>query len=94
MQAVQLVLLASGITLGAAWLAARFSGHPLAARSINGVLPGILLGITAGLIGAIIVAVLSYDSVPDDAEGMLRVVAIVAVSLVALVGSLYRISRR
>ena len=94
MQAVQLVLLASGVTLGAAWLAARFSGHPLAERRVSGALPGILLGVVAGLVGAVLVAVMSYDTVPDDAEVALRPVAIVTVSVLAVLGSIYRITRR
>ncbi len=90
MQVFQIVLLASGVTLGAAWLAARVTGE---ARS-GARWPEVMLGVVAGLIGAVIVAVLMIDTIPDDIEGMLRTFVIVGVSAVAIIGSLYRLSRR
>jgi hypothetical protein len=90
MQAFQLVLLASGVTLGAAWLAARFAGDPRSGEHW----PGVVLGVAAGLIGVVIVAVLMVDTVPDDTEAALRGIAFVGVSAVAIIGSLYRLSRR
>ncbi len=91
MQGVQLVLLAGGLTLGAAWLATRFAHHP---RADQGWPAALLLGIVAGVVGVVAVAVLAFDSVPDDLEGGIRVAGIVGVSAVAILGSIYRFTHR
>lgn len=90
MQAVQLVLLASGLTFGAAWLAARFSHHPRSDQAW----PALLLGVVAGLVGVVLVAVPSFDTVPDDWEVVLRSLGIGAISAFAILGSIYRLTRR
>jgi uncharacterized membrane protein HdeD (DUF308 family) len=90
MQAVQLLLLVSGATLGAAWLAARFAHHPRSDQAW----PALLLGVVAGLVAVVVVAVPSYDSVPDDWEVVLRSIALVAISAIAIFGSIYRLTRR
>jgi hypothetical protein len=90
MQALQLVLLTSGVTLGAAWLAARLARRPDSSERW----PAVVIGVASGLIGATFVAVLAFDTVPDAAERVLRTVAIVGVSGAVIVGSIYRLSRR
>ena len=90
MQGVQLMLLAGGLTLGAAWLAARFVHHPGSDQRW----PAMLLGVVAGIVGVVLVAVLTFDTVPDDWEVVIRALAIVGISAVAILGSIYRLTHR
>ena len=90
MQGVQLMLLAGGLTLGAAWLAARLAHHPRSDHRW----PALLLGVVAGIVGVVLVAVLTFDTVPDDLEVVIRAVGIVAISAFAILGSIYRLTHR
>ena len=93
MQGIQLVLLITGLMVPAALLATRFADHPVVRRFGGDRATGIGLGMMAGLVGVIIVAVMSTDSVPDDSEDLLRLVAVVAITLVLVVGSIHRLNR-
>ena len=90
MQAVQLVMLVAGVTLGAIWLAARFALHPRSDQRW----PAMILGVAAGLLGVALVTVLTMDTVPDEWEVVLRTGMIVAISAVAILGSIYRLTHR
>jgi hypothetical protein len=94
MQGIQLVLLITGVMVPIAFLATRFADHPMVRRVGGDRATGIGLGMVAGLVGVIIVAVMSSDSVPDDSEDLLRLVAMVAITLALVVGSVYRFTRR
>jgi hypothetical protein len=94
MQGIQLVLLITGVMVPLALLATRFADHPMLRRVGGDKATGIGLGMVAGLIAVIIVAVMSADSVPDDSEDVLRLVAIVWITLALVLGSIYRSNRR
>jgi hypothetical protein len=94
MQGIQLVLLITGVMVPLALLATRFADHPMLRRVGGDKATGIGLGMVAGLIAVIIVAVMSADSVPDDSEDLLRLVAIVWITLALVLGSIYRSNRR
>jgi hypothetical protein len=94
MQGIQLVLLITGVMVPLALLATRFADHPMLRRVGGDKATGIGLGMVAGVIGVIIVAVMSADSVPDDSEDLLRLVAIVWITLALVLGSIYRSNRR
>jgi hypothetical protein len=94
MQGIQLVLLITGVMVPLALLATRFADHPMLRRVGGDKATGIGLGMVAGLIAVIIVAVMSADSVPDDSEDLLRLVAIAWITLALVLGSIYRSNRR
>jgi|SRR5687768_626839 hypothetical protein len=94
MQGIQLVLLITGVMVPIAFLATRFADHPMVRRVGGDRATGIGLGMVTGIVGVIIVAVMSSDSVPDDSEDLLRLVAMVAITLALVVGSVYRFTRR
>jgi hypothetical protein len=89
-QAIELLLIASGILLGVALVAVRFRHVTLTDHT----LPRILLGVVPGVIGALLILVSRMDIVPDDAESDLWGVALVAISAIAIVGTTYRVARR
>src|SRR5215203_1212802 len=94
MQGIQLVLLITGVMVPVALLATRFADHPMVKRVGGDRATGIGLGMVAGLLGVIVVAVMSSDSVPDDSEDVLRLLAIVWITLALVFGSIYRSNRR
>ena len=94
MQGIQLVLLITGVMVPVALLATRFADHRLVRRVGGDRATGIGLGMVAGLVGVIIVAVMSSDSVPDDSEDLLRLVAMAWITVALVVGSVYRFTRR
>lgn len=53
----------------------------------------VVLGLGVGLLGAILVLVSRTDLIPDDPGDALERALVVAVTLVAIVGSWYRIGR-
>ena len=90
MQAVQLVMLVAGLALGAIWLAARFAPYPRSDQRW----PAMILGVAAGLLGVSVVTVLTMDTVPDEWEVVIRTGMVVAISAVAILGSIYRLTHR
>ena len=91
MQGIQLVILLTGATLGAAafatWFRHRGEEEPQPWTRA-------LLGVVAGFVGLVLVLVPSMDLVVDDTEITLRVLLVAAVTVALLAGSIYRLTHR
>lgn len=91
MQGIQLVILLTAATLGAAafsaWYRHRGEEEPRPWTRA-------LLGVMAGLIGLVLVLVPSMDLVVDDTEITLRILAVGAVTVALVAGSIYRLTHR
>jgi H+/Cl- antiporter ClcA len=91
MQGIQLVILLTGATVGAAafatWYRHRGEEEPQPWTRA-------LLGVVAGFVGLVLVLVPSMDLVVDDTEITLRVLLVAAVTLALLAGSIYRLTHR
>ncbi len=90
MQALELVLIASGVLVAAAVLAARVRGIGTFERRWSRA----LLGIIPGAIGAVIILVTRLDFVPDDLEGPAWTISLVIVSVIAAAITTYRLAAR
>ncbi|MEX1171244.1 MAG: hypothetical protein WEG56_01410 [Chloroflexota bacterium] len=90
MQAVQLLLISVGLLLAVAIVAARLDALELVEH--RG--PKVLLGIVPGVIGAVLILVERLDVIPDEAEGDLWAMAMIAISTVAILGTSVRLARR
>jgi uncharacterized membrane protein HdeD (DUF308 family) len=91
MQGIQLVILLTGATIGAAafatWYRHRGEEEPQPwARA--------LLGVIAGFVGLLLVLVPSMDLVVDDTEITLRLLLVGAVTVALVAGSIYRLTHR
>ena len=86
---VQLLLIASGVLLGLALVAAHHHHLTISDRRW----PRLLLGLVPGVIGAILILVPNVDLVPDEIETDLWIAAVVVVSTVAVFGTVYRLAR-
>ena len=91
MQGIQLVILLTGATLGAAafatWYHQRGEGDPQPWTRA-------LMGVVAGFVGLVLVLVPTMDLVVDETEVTLRLVLVVAVTLALIAGSIYRLTHR
>ena len=91
MQGIQLVILLTGATVGAAafatWYRHRADEEPQPWTRA-------LLGVVAGFVGLVLVLVPSMDLVVDDTEITLRVLLVAAVTVALLAGSIYRLTHR
>lgn len=89
MQALEVLLLAAGALVVVAWVTAQYlrrhdADHP-ASR--------FLLGVVPGAIGVVIVLIFSLDVIPDEVEGTLWIGLAVMISVLAILGTLYRFAR-
>lgn len=89
-QGIELVLVGTGVIVVLAYLVTQ---HLRTAR-IDNAPTRIALGIVPGVIGVALALTSRLDLVPDEIEGPLWVVLVVAVSAVAIVGTSYRLVRR
>lgn len=53
----------------------------------------VAVGIGIGLLGALLVLIMRTDLIPDSPEDLLERIAVIGVTVVAVVGSWYRIAR-
>jgi hypothetical protein len=90
-QGIQLVVLVTGATLAAAGFAMWFRRRSTDDQHF---LMPLLLGIVAGFVGLVLVLVPEFDTVPDDTEVTLRVIAVIGVSLFIVAGTVYRLTHR
>jgi uncharacterized membrane protein HdeD (DUF308 family) len=90
-QGIQLVVLLTGATVGAAAIAMWFRRR--SADEQHFLMP-LMLGIVAGLVGLVLVLVPEFDTVPDDTEVTIRVIAVIGVTLFIVAGTVYRLTHR
>lgn len=90
MQEIELILVAAGVIVSAAYVAAqagaRGTTDHLAVR--------LLLGLIPATLAVSIVLINRFDMVPDDQEQNLWLLSIVVVSAVLIIGTGYRLARR
>ncbi len=55
--------------------------------------PRILLGIIPGVVGVVLVVVPQMDVVPDEWEGAIWIAVAIALSVTAVVGTIWRLAR-
>lgn len=89
MQALELILIAGSVIALVAYFAVR-QRH---VTDDDSRWPRILLGIVPGVIGVALVIVPQADIVPDDAEGAIWMALAIALSAVAIIGTVYRLAR-
>jgi hypothetical protein len=89
-QALELILLGSGVIVALAYVATPF----LRRSDVSRPAVRLLLGIVPGVIGVFIVLTDRLDILPDDLEGPLWAVTIITISAAAIVGTSYRLVRR
>jgi zinc transporter ZupT len=90
-QGIQLVVLLTGATVGAAGFALWFRRRSTDEQHF---LMPLLLGIVAGFVGLVLVLVPEFDTVPDDTEVTLRVIVVIGVTLFIVAGTVYRLTHR
>lgn len=90
MQALELILLGSGVIVALAYVATPF----LRRSDVSRPAVRLLLGIVPGIIGVFIVLTDRLDILPDDLEGPVWAVTMIAISAAAIVGTSYRLVRR
>jgi hypothetical protein len=89
-QDIELILLIA-LAVGAALLTVRLS------RRLSHdaqVWTAVIIGVLAGIIGLALVVVPDIDTVPDDTEGILFSVVVIAITLALGVGTVYRFTQR
>lgn len=90
MQDVELMLVAAGVILSAAYLVtqarSRGTSDHIAVR--------LLLGLIPAVVAVTIVMINRFDIVPDEAESTLWLITVVLVSAVLIVGTGYRLAGR
>jgi hypothetical protein len=89
-QALELILLGSGVIVALAYVATPF----LRRSDVSRPAVRLLLGIVPGVIGVFIVLTDRLDILPDDLEGPVWAVTIITISAAAIVGTSYRLVRR
>jgi hypothetical protein len=87
-QGLELLLLATAILVGVAYIATQVVRHPSDHR-----VGRLLLGLVPAVIAVALILFSRVDVVPDDAEQSLWIVAIVLVSGLLIAGTTWRVSR-
>ena len=90
MQAAELLLISSVALLAVAWFTSRHREVVTSDR----VWVRALIGIVQGVIGALIILVTSMDLLPDEVEDGAWMFVLVVLSVIAIIGTTYRLARR
>ena len=90
MQEVELILVAAGVILSAAYLVAQARSR----GTTDHISVRLILGIIPAVVAVSVVLIDRFDVVPDDAENSLWLVAVVLVTGALIVGTGYRLARR
>ena len=90
MQEVELILVAAGVILSAAYIAAQARSR----GTTDHISVRLILGIIPAVVAVSVVLIDRFDVVPDDAENSLWLVAVVLVTGALIVGTGYRLARR
>jgi len=89
-QEIELILVAAGVILSAAYIAAQARSR----GSTDHVAVRLLLGLIPAAVAVSVVLINRFDMVPDDLEQNLWLLSIVVVSAVLIIGTGYRLARR
>jgi hypothetical protein len=89
-QAAELLLISSVALIAVAWFTSRHREVVTSDR----VWVRAMIGIVPGVIGALIILVTSMDLLPDDVEDGAWMFVLVVLSVVAIIGTTYRLARR
>lgn len=90
MQEVELILVAAGVILSAAYIVAQARSR----GTTDHISVRLILGIIPAVVAVSVVLIDRFDVVPDDAENSLWLVAVVLVTGALIVGTGYRLARR
>ena len=90
MQEVELILVAAGVILSAAYIVAQARSR----GTTDHISVRLVLGIIPAVVAVSVVLIDRFDVVPDDAENSLWLVAVVLVTGALIVGTGYRLARR
>jgi hypothetical protein len=89
-QATQLFLISSVALIVVAWFTARHRHIVTSDR----VWVRAMIGVVPGVVGALIILVTSMDLLPDDMEDGAWMFVLIVLSVVAIIGTTYRLARR
>jgi uncharacterized membrane protein YccC len=89
-QEVELILVAAGVILSAAYIVAQARSR----GTTEHISVRLILGIIPAVVAVSVVLIDRFDVVPDDAENSLWLVAVVLVTGALIVGTGYRLARR
>jgi hypothetical protein len=89
-QEVELILVAAGVILSAAYIVAQARSR----GTTDHISIRLVLGIIPAVVAVSVVLIDRFDVVPDDAENSLWLVAVVFVTGALIVGTGYRLARR
>jgi hypothetical protein len=88
-QEIELILLAAGLIISAAYIVAQARSH----GRTDHIAVRLLLGLVPAAIAVVVVLINRFDVVPDDAEQNLWLLSIVVVSALLIIGTGYRLAR-
>jgi uncharacterized membrane protein YccC len=88
-QEVELILVAAGVILSAAYIVAQARSR----GTTDHISVRLILGIIPAVVAVSVVLIDRFDVVPDDAENSLWLVAVVLVTGALIVGTGYRLAR-
>jgi hypothetical protein len=89
-QDLELALIAAGVIISAAYIAAQARSR----GTTDHFVVRLLLGLIPAVIAVGVVVISRFDMVPDDAEQPLWLVGVVLVSAALIIGTGYRLARR
>jgi len=89
-QEFELVLIAAGVILSAAYIVAQARTH----GTTDHIGVRLMLGVIPAVMAVAVVLINRFDVVPDDAEQNLWLLSVVVVSAVLIIGTGYRLARR
>lgn len=89
MQDLELILIAAGVILSAAYIVAQARSR----GTTDHFAVRLLLGLIPAVIAVTVVLISRFDVVPDDAEQPIWLVAVVLVSAALIIGTGYRLAR-
>jgi uncharacterized membrane protein YccC len=89
-QEVELILVAAGVILSAAYIVAQARSR----GTTDHISVRLILGVIPAVVAVSVVLIDRFDVVPDDAENSLWLVAVVLVTGALIVGTGYRLARR
>jgi hypothetical protein len=89
-QEIELILVAAGVILSAAYIAAQARSR----GTTDHIAVRLLLGLVPAAVAVAVVLINRFDMVPDDLEQNLWLLSVVVVSAVLIIGTGYRLARR
>ena len=90
MQEIELILVAAGLIVSAAYIVAQSRSR----GTTDHIAVRLLLGLIPAVVAVTIVLINRFDVVPDDLEQNLWLASIVVVSTLLIIGTGYRLARR